>query len=435
MFGDFFGNGGTQAVITVPAVSAVVRDGPFDLFVTNAGGSNGANANPAVPITIRNGPGGALVTGSVGNGVDFSGDGQPDAYPVNSPNVPGLLPPASPWPGTLVYAGGNAIFADAQGNALNGSVGQGDGWSLVANYANNPAQLAVDVPFGGAAVRRFKIAEHSSSEPRDRVFFDYNFYNDVLGGMGDVSRYTFGCERTFFNGDASIELRVPFAGTVDNEQTLGTPQLRDVEFGNLALWFKAVLHETPAGLLAGGVGAALPTGASSRVFVGPSPILVIHNDAVHLLPFLGAMSAPGERWFWQGFLQLDVDTNGNRTRGDASGQNLSEFGVLHDATLLFVDAGVGYTLYERDCPHGMVRISPTAEIHYSTTLQDTDEVAGNGLVIGSATRRFDVLNITLGTTVLLNDRLAIRPAMVIPLRDDDDKQFDYEAMLQFDWLL
>jgi hypothetical protein len=147
------------------------------------------------------------------------------------------------------------------------------------------------------------------------------------------------------------------------------------------------------------------------------------------------MSTPSERWFWQGFVQLDVDANGNRARGDVGGQHLSQFGVLHDATLLFVDAGVGYTLYERDCPHGMLRISPTAEIHYSTTLQDTDAVAGNGFVVRSATRRFDVLNLTFGTAVVLNERLAIRPALAFPLRDEDDKQFDLEAMLQIDWLL
>ena len=62
-------------------------------------------------------------------------------------------------------------------------------------------------------------------------------------------------------------------------------------------------------------------------------------------------------------------------------------------------------------------------------------VSGNGFVVGSPTRRFDVLNLTLGASLLFNDRLAIRPAMVVPLRDGDDEHFDYEAMLQLDWLL
>ena len=51
---------------TLPPITSVVTDGAFDLFVTNAGGSDGANLNPAVPITISNGPGGPFASASVG---------------------------------------------------------------------------------------------------------------------------------------------------------------------------------------------------------------------------------------------------------------------------------------------------------------------------------------------------------------------------------
>jgi hypothetical protein len=436
MFGDLFGGGGGQTVITFPPITAVVTDGPFDLFVTNAGGTNGANINPAVPITVRNGPGGTLVTGSIGNGIDLSGDGQPDTYPVSAPTALGLLPPPVLCPGTLTYTGGNAAFIDATtGLPADGSVGQGDGWRVIANYVCVPNQYVVSVPYGGTAVRRFKIAEHSSPEPRCRVFFDYNFYNDVIGGLGDVSRYTFGYEHAFCDGMSSIELRVPFAATLDNQQTVDGVEGRDIEFGNLAVWFKTVLYEVPTGLISAGLGATLPTGAASRVSVGQTPILEIENQAVHLLPFVAAMSTPRDRWFWQAFMQLDVATNGNPARGDVTGQNLTQFGVLNDATLLFLDAAVGYSLYESDGACGLTSISPTAELHYSTTLQDADVAAGNGFVITSPTQRFDVLNLTLGVSFLWNDRLWVRPGMVIPLRDDDDKHFDYEAMVQIDWSL
>jgi hypothetical protein len=188
-------------------------------------------------------------------------------------------------------------------------------------------------------------------------------------------------------------------------------------------------------LISAGLGVTVPTGSSSRVLIGPTPILEIENQSVHLLPFLAAMSTPRERWYWQAFMQLDVVANGNPARGDVTGQNLTQFGVLHDATLLFLDAAVGYSLYESDGACGLTSISPSAELHYSTTLQDADVAAGNGFVISSPTRRFDVLNLTLGVSFLWRDRLWIRPAMVIPLRDDDDKHFDYEAMVQVDWSL
>ena len=335
----------------------------------------------------------------------------------------------------MVYTGGNAVFADAQGNPADGSIGQGDGWSLVANYVCSPGQFVVNIPYGGAAVRRFRIAEHSSPQPRSRLFFDFNFFNDVIGGVGDVSQYTFGYERTIWDGGGSIELRVPFAATIDSQQTLGGAETRDIEFGNLAVWFKAILYEVYTGLISGGLGVAVPTGSSSRVLVDQTPILEIENHAFHLLPYLGIMSTPHPRWFWQGFLQLDVDTSGNRVRGDVMRQNLTQFGVLQDTTLLFVDTAVGYSVYESAGARGITRISPTAELHYSTTLQDPDVATGSGFFIGSPAGRFDALNLTLGASFVWNDRLWVRPAMVIPLRDEDDQQFDYEAMLQIDWQL
>jgi hypothetical protein len=459
MFGDFFAGGGGQSVITFPPITVVVTDGPSNLFVTNSGAQNppfGASIDASHQIFVWNVPtewndiftwnGSEIVdafgrvaprvTFSIGDGQDLSGDGQPDTYPVASPTVPGVLPPSAPYPGTLVYTDGTAVFADpVTGNPADGSVGQGDGWRIIANYANIPSQIVVNVPQGGAAVRRFKISEHSSPQPRRRVFFDYNFYNDVIGGLGDVSRYTVGGEETFFGGRSSIELRVPIAGTLDNEQVVGGVQMRDCEFGNLGVAFKTILYEVPTGLISAGLGVTAPTGPSSFVFMDQMRILEVNNQAVHLLPFVAAMSTPCDRWYWQAFMQLDVGANGNPARGDITGQNLSQFGVVNDATLLFLDAAVGYSLYESACARGLTRISPMAELHYSTTLQDSDVAEGNGFVISSPTRRFDVLNLTLGVSFLWNDSLSIRPAMVIPLRDDHDKQFDYEAMVQIDWCL
>ena len=437
MFGDFFGGGAGQAVVTPPPIAVVLTDGPFDLFVTNSGSARGANMDPTVPIVVTHPPTTVWspVAISIGNGLDLSGDGQPDTYPISEPDAPGFLPPPVTCAAPLVYTGGNAVFADARGNPRDGSVGQGDGWSLIANYLCTSSPLIVNVPLGGAAVRRVKIADNTSPEPRDRLFFNFNFFNDVIGGMGDVSQYTVGCERTFWDGSSSLELRVPFAATLASEQSAEGVEARDFEFGNLAVWFKTILYEVPTGLISAGLGVAVPTASPSRVLFGQTPILEIENQAVHLLPYLGVMSTPQERWFWQGFLQLDVGTNGNPVQGDVTGQSLSQIGVLQDATLLFADVGVGYSLYQKPGGGGLTSVSPTAELHYSTTLQDTDIADGNGFLVRSPTRRFDVLNLTLGTSLLWNDRLWIRPAMAIPLRDDDDEHFDYEAMVQMDWRL
>jgi hypothetical protein len=66
-------------------------------------------------------------------------------------------------------------------------------------------------------------------------------------------------------------------------------------------------------------------------------------------------------------------------------------------------------------------------------LQDTDSITGNGFTLDSATRRFDVLNATVGTHVFFGDQLTITPAFSFPLRDGDDQQFDFEGVVQANW--
>ena len=72
-------------------------------------------------------------------------------------------------------------------------------------------------------------------------------------------------------------------------------------------------------------------------------------------------------------------------------------------------------------------IAASAELHYATALQSSDSITVGSLDIRNLINRFDVVNLTLGVNVLTNRNFSIRPAMVIPLNDD---QFDYEAMVQ-----
>jgi hypothetical protein len=280
-------------------------------------------------------------------------------------------------------------------------------------------------------VRRIKIAENESPQPRDRVFLNYNFFNDVIGGFGDVNRYTVGVEKTFFCGCSSLEFRAPFASTLASDQFANGTQLKDTEFGNAAVIYKHVLYQTDCSLIAGGAGVTLPLSDPTRVFgAGGGQILEWESEAVHVLPYVAFLSTPNESWFWQAFWQFDIDANGNSVAGDINGVNLQPLGVIQDATLMFVDIGAGRRLYDNPCANCIQSVSAVAELHYSTTVQDADFINRNGLNIGTFTNRFDVLNLTLGVTLLSRSDISIRPAMVIPLRNDDDEQFDYEGVVQ-----
>lgn len=428
MIGDFYGGSGATALVGIPA--PVSQPLSLDVMVTNLNGGGGADPNPAVPIVISQGAFGQISM-SNGVGVDTNGDGVADSYPIFEPtgtNPPS--PPTTPVPGTSTFTNGTVNYT-----GTGSPVGDASGWTVNSNYAfvpnfvdNGPIQIMLP-PAGGAVVRRVKIAENLSPQPRNRVFFTYNFFRDVIGGLGDVNRYTFGVESTYWDGTGSLELRVPFAGTLAATQSLEAYGAHGTEFGNISLNWKHLLWESDRSLISAGVGLAVPSAADTIVKFGPTEILRIENEAYHVLPYVAAMSAPTERWFWQGFVQWDLDLNGNTAKGDVSGLNVRRFGVVNDAALMFVDFGAGYRIYQNPCAC-LRNITAIAELHYATTLQDADVVEGNGFRIEGFTNRFDVIDLTLGGAFRFGERTVIRPGVVIPLKDGDDKHFDYEATVQ-----
>lgn len=422
MFGDFHGGSVLQAQVQLPSVQIsqlfVDNLNGFNIFVTNRNGGVGGDPNPAVQIDVHNGDAsGPVITSSNGNGVPA---GQATAYPIDDPTATGFLaPPNAPGPGTLVYNGGTAF----------GPQNDGDGWGLEFSHLFTPDPINVNIPSGGGAVRRVKIAENNSPIPRDRFIFNYNYFNDVISGIGDVNRYTFGFEHTITGPSNSIQVLFPMASTLDVSQVAGGGLSRDTEFGDLTFVFKQLLMERDNFLMSVGVGVTVPTGDDASVFnTSGQQILDLEHESSHLLPFLAMLHTYDSGWYWQAFVQLDVDTNGNPLRADMTGANLQPVGVLQDQTLMFVDVGAGYWL--TDPSQGTPAIAATAEIHWVSTLQDADVINTNNLNITSILNRFDVVNLTLGASVLVNDSFTIRPAMVIPLSDD---QFDYEAMVQMNF--
>jgi hypothetical protein len=312
-------------------------------------------------------------------------------------------------------------------------VGQGDGWNLLFRHQFNPNQILAIVPQGGAAVRRVKISENNSPLPQCRVFFNYNFFNDVYAGIGDVNRYTAGAEWAFNDKCSSLEVRAPFASTIDSTQTVGAIG-HGTEFGNVTLTYKQVWRQSECAVITYGLGVAIPTSRDARLLL-PSGQEALHVDseAVHLLPYVALLNRTTERLFWQSFIQLDFDCNGNPVHAGLPGPGLDRIGVIQDSALLFIDFGMGYTFYENECAQALTAAAALLELHYSTTLQDADTVQGNGFVVRDFDNRFDVLNLTAGVNFMLQHGASIRPAMVVPLRTGNDRQFDYEAVVQANW--
>ncbi len=430
MLGDFFGGGlaqvsGTQRVFFQRHAAGII------LSATPPGAANGILGFEFGTDLI---PNDVFTTGL---GVDTVGLDGADTFVIAEP-----LPPndalTSPGPG-FVFDGGTAVYTDNAGltTAQAGNYQNGELWFISYSYSRalgiSPDGHGRPVPSPGVAARRVKIAENFSPEVRDRTFFNYSFFNDAFGGLGDVSRYILGAERILWDNLVSLEARLPLAGTYGSRQNLDQNASRDFELGNTTLILKGVLLRTPSLIWSGGLGVALPTADNTVVSSGGQNIIRIKNESVHLLPFLGLLVRKNRDTSFQSYIQLDVAANGDPVFGNLTGGPLPRLGKFTDSTLLHLDFAASHTFFrsQRRCVKELIG---NAELHYSGTLQGSDFISAGGLTYTNLKRNFNIVNATVGMHMVLSNNLIVSPGMSVPLRSGLDEQFDYEALLQVNYL-
>jgi hypothetical protein len=306
------------------------------------------------------------------------------------------------------------------------------------------------LPLGGA--RRLKIAENGSPIPDDRVYFMYNHFHNSLaaqvlplaappGASGlagvdsNIDRYVVGIERMYLDDLASIEVRMPWCSSFDFQA--GTFDMDGGNVGNLQVVMKYLLLADDISSLGAGLAVDIPTGSDvSLSFAGGDPILqlgaiTIENDAVHLLPYLGLVLAD-DTLFIQFFGQLDFAVNGN----DVRSLLLAGDSQFNDQNLLFLDVSAGYWLYRDPDACAITGLAALAELHYTTSIQDADQVVipqinSRPAVIGNEFNRFDVLNLTAGFDTEIANTTSLRVGAAVPVEGDfDDRFFDAELQVQ-----
>ncbi|MHC4404145.1 MAG: hypothetical protein ACYTG0_31205 [Planctomycetota bacterium] len=290
--------------------------------------------------------------------------------------------------------------------------------------------------------RRFKIVEANRPIPTNRFFVNYNhFHNaviDVAGVHHSFERYTFGVEKTFMRGLWSAELRVPFGTGIDSSQLINQSVVA-TEFGNIAVALKGLLWQRRNCVVGAGLGFVFPTGEDTSLLEsnpGAATVVTVRNEAVHLQPFIGSVWMPNDRLFVQTLAQLDFDANGNRVDIFIP-TRFSE--RVNDQNLLYLDVSAGYWMYKNRRARWVTGIAPVVELHYSTTLQDTDGVVDlSGQSVTNPANRMDVLNITGGVHLNLGACSTLTLAAVAPLRQDESRSlgnehrvFDAEFTLQY----
>lgn len=300
---------------------------------------------------------------------------------------------------------------------------------------------AIDVPLA-AGGGRMKIAEDNSPLPEDRAFFLYNHYahvGDAVISQGvpgpttmDLDRFTFGVEKTFLDRCWSVELRMPLAANTD--YSMSGFNFSDGRVGNLEVVLKRLVYETECTAVSVGLGIDTPTGSDLQGNLLASHFTV-HNEAVHLMPFVGAVRKPNARWFWSTFLQVDVATNGDHVELDALRTSPTELGVLSEQTLLYADFSVGYWLLPKDNCGTLCGLAAIVETHCTTglgtgTTVATPPASTNQLTFGPRTDNTDIFDFTVGLHAELRNGTAVRVGATFPFTSGDNRAFDAELQVQ-----
>ena len=289
--------------------------------------------------------------------------------------------------------------------------------------------------------QRMNISESNKALPVNRVFFLYNHFHNATriqrdspgSGSNRTTRstdsYVLGAERVFDDGFWSVEVRIPFTNELNvNDSAL---VLNGGNFGNVSITLKRLLHETQTMTVAAGLGILTPTGDDLD---GATPLtgnrFEVKNEALHFVPFIGFLSAPSDRVFYQGFFQIDIASKGNPVRIENVDSSGNVSGSLNEQTLLSLDASAGYWLFrDSQCPrYGLTGLAAILEFHYTTALQETDEVhsVAGMTIFGNPLNRFDVVNMTLGLNAQLGEMTDLRLGGVFPLRNSQNRFFDSE---------
>jgi hypothetical protein len=301
---------------------------------------------------------------------------------------------------------------------------------------NRPARFTPFMlgDFVGPVANQFsdvKIAEGESPAPVDRVFYKFNYYNNLEKSRWtdphepihnvDLYRYVFGMEKTFFDSKVSLGLRIPFY-TLDAQakdfHTVSLPGVPDVvvpggpgidstQFGNISAIVKAVLLEDreTGSLFSAGATLSFPT-ASSK-FINPGQSIL-----AYMQPY-GAFLLNRGDFFAQGFMSITFPV--------ASAESI----------VLFTDLGVGYHVYHADARSSwLTDIAPTLELHIATPLREPDAtIFDYGIFDG--VRVHDVVDFTFGTTFEFVSRATLGVGVVVPVTGP--KPFDIEALVQLNY--
>ena len=300
--------------------------------------------------------------------------------------------------------------------------------------------VTVSTPVVSRAGSGFKIADNASPIPTDRVFFSYNYFDGLGGPAGsnggstssntvnipgrgvgvppdtivtsvrvapvtvpvssiDLNREIFGFEKTFLDGNASIEVRLPiFQSSGSAAAGVGAGGFVGDNFGDLTTIAKFAVINDPNGVLSLGLATTFPTGPTVP---GPNG----NFQAVLFQPFVGFYLPYGD-FFVEGFSSVVLSTEN------------------HDPTLLFNDVSFGYRVYRNPAAPIVTGVTSVLEVHVTTPLENRDSES-LGIVVP------DILSFTAGVHVQLGTRSEVSIGCNVPVTGP--RPYNAETLVQLNY--
>ncbi len=269
------------------------------------------------------------------------------------------------------------------------------------------------------SARGFKIGENQSPLPQDRVYFTFDYFNNLNGILNkrfeapvdnlQAYRYIFGLEKTFDQGRGSIGVQLPLDSlTADStiQGPIAKPGGTSNALNDLTIYSKYILKRNPetGSLISAGLAVTPATGPNT--FAGANYLAAVHDTTVQ--PFIGYLWRRGD-FYLHGFTALDVPTS------------------VRDVTMVYNDVGIGYYAYKNPDPTGfLTALVPTFEVHVNTPLTHGDY--NNQLDL---TGTPNVVNLTYGLNALLGPNSVLTFGVVTPVTGPNP--FNYELLVLFNF--
>jgi hypothetical protein len=250
--------------------------------------------------------------------------------------------------------------------------------------------------------------------PQDRVYFDFNMFNDFLAstnnrlgtGIRDMNIYreSFGIEKTFLNANGSVGLILPL-----NTLTLQSPVTSlngtHTALGDLSVFGRYALYgDRPNNnWISAGLAVTAPTGASN--FAGLDTLSPVPHAAT-LQPFGSYLWNFGNLYV-QGFTSVYTPTD-----------------HASSPVLLFNDVGIGYFLYRAPVANRwLTGVAPTFEVHVTDPLNFRGPISASN-PFGA----FDVVDLGVGLNVLIRAQSRLAIGVVTPVTGP--RPFNTEMLVQ-----